>query len=313
MGTLVGSSVGGGEVIPAALAGERVDRVVSFLFALSRGQVAALVEAGAVSLGGVAVKSRSRRVAEGDVLDVASIPSLVPDELVAETDVDYTVVYEDSHVVVVDKPSGLVVHPGAGHTEGTLAQGLLARYPEMATVGQVGRSGIVHRLDVGTSGLLVAARTPGAYDSLVAQLAARQVERRYFALVWGHFAVLAGEIDAPIGRSRSRPTAMAVNVGGRPARTRYQVLEQFCDPAEVAFIECQLGTGRTHQIRVHLSAIGHAVVGDHRYRGAFPSLPSDRPFLHAHRLAFDHPESAQRTVFTSPLPSALEEIRAGLL
>ena len=298
--------------MPAALEGERVDRTVALLLELPRSEVAALVSAGRVRLDGAPVASRSRRVEPGQRLEVdverAPEAGLVPD-----ASVGVPLVEADEWVLVVDKPPGLVVHPGSGHTTGTLVHGLLARFPEIATVGEPDRPGIVHRLDAGTSGLLVVARTQAAYESLVAQLAARTVERRYLALAWGWVEAETGLIDAPVGRSQTDPPAMAVTAGGRSARTRYRVLSRFRAPAEVTLVECSLETGRTHQIRVHLAAIGHPVVGDGRYGGQRASLPAHRPFLHAFRLAFDHPRSGRRREYESPLPPDLEEVRGRLL
>jgi len=211
----------------------------------------------------------------------------------------------DDDVIVVDKPSGLVVHPGAGNMEGTLVNGLLARYPEMAGVGSAVRPGIVHRLDLGTSGALAVARTQVAYDSLVGQLAERTVGRRYLALVWGRPEAPTGVVDAPIGRSTKDRTRMAVIGSGRPARTHYDVEETRVEPV-TSLLRCRLETGRTHQIRVHLSAIGHPLVGDRAYGGEREGLPEgsplDRPFLHAAHLAFDHPVTGERMAFDAPLP-----------
>ena len=301
--------------VPESLAGERVDRAVSLLCEVTRSEAAGLVAGGAVALDGVVVGARSRRVAGGQVLEVA-----VEDmergsaraAMEADPSVDVPVVDADEAVIVVDKPAGLVVHPGAGHRTGTLVQGLLARYPELSGVGEVDRPGVVHRLDAGTSGLLVVARTEDAYVSLVAQLSARTVDRRYTALVWGTVAAEAGLVDAPIGRAANDPTHMAVAAGGRSARTRYQVLTRFTAPVAATLVECKLETGRTHQIRVHLAAIGHPVVGDDRYGGRRPSLPAGRPMLHAHRLGFDHPIDGRARTYQSPLPTDLEAVR-GLL
>jgi 23S rRNA pseudouridine1911/1915/1917 synthase len=170
------------------------------------------------------------------------------------------------------------------------------------------RPGIVHRLDRGTSGLMVVARTPRAYDALVAQLAARQVGRRYDALVWGTVATAQGVVDAPIGRSGRDPTKMAVTSQGRDARTRYHVTARYREPVAVTLLDCALETGRTHQIRVHLAAIDHPVVGDERYGGSRQSLPLDRPFLHAKRLELEHPVSGESLVFESPLPDDLRSV-----
>jgi 23S rRNA pseudouridine1911/1915/1917 synthase len=299
-------------LVPAALDGERVDRAVSTLFGLPRSQAASIVSAGGVRLAGRPVSARSRRVAEGELLEVDVPPSAGAAPLAGDPEVDVPVVHADEAVVVVDKPAGLVVHPGAGRPRGTLVQGLLARFPEIAGVGDPRRPGIVQRLDVGTSGLMVVARTPAAYQSLVAQLAARTVERRYLALVWGCFEAPSGAVDAPVGRSAGNRTSMAVSARGRPARTRYRVIAQYRDPVDAAVVECALETGRTHQVRVHMAAVGHPVVGDARYGGARAPLGARRPLLHASQLGFDHPATGERCRFSSPPPADLEDVR-GLL
>jgi 23S rRNA pseudouridine1911/1915/1917 synthase len=299
------------EVVPGALDGERIDRVLSLMTGLPRSQAAEVLERGGVRLDGAAVKTRSRRVHEGEVVEV-EMPVRAGEELVPDPTVPVTVVHEDEHVVVVDKPPGVVVHSGAGQRSGTLVHGLLHRYPEMAGVGEAGRPGIVHRLDKGTSGLLVVARTPEAYASLVSQIGAHSVDRRYLALVWGHVEAGRGLVDAPVGRSAADPTRMAVSARGRDARTRYEVVERFTEPAALTLVECRLETGRTHQIRVHLAAIDHPVVGDSRYGRGRRALTMSRPFLHAHRLAFDHPAHGRPCKFQSSLPVDLESIRERL-
>lgn len=295
--------------VPAALAGERVDRAVALLTGLPRSEVAALVATGAVRIAGRSVTSRSRRVAEGDELEIdLPDPAAALAGPVADSSVDVVVVHADDAVIVVDKPAGLVVHAGAGHPTGTLVHGLLARFLDLAAIGtgEPARPGIVHRLDKGTSGLLVVARTAPAYDALVEQLRRRAVERVYAALVWGSVEAPAGLIDAPVARGVRDPTRMAVSAGGKEARTRYRVETRYTDPAPVSLLECRLETGRTHQIRVHLAAIGHPVVGDSRYRGARAALDLPRPFLHAARLSFDHPATGERLSFSSPLPADLQ-------
>jgi 23S rRNA pseudouridine1911/1915/1917 synthase len=222
----------------------------------------------------------------------------------------FTVVHEDEQIIVIDKPAGLVVHPGAGNLDGTLVNGLLARYPEIAGVGEMHRPGIVHRLDVGTSGLMVVARTELAYHSLVDALASREVGRVYRALVWGHLDNPVGVIDAPIGRDHRDPMRMSVVVDGKPARTRYRVLTPVRTPAAVSTLECRLETGRTHQIRVHLSAIGHPVVGDGQYGGIRSAIDSPRPFLHAAGLELVHPATRESLHFASPLPADLAAVEA---
>ncbi len=302
------------EVVPPALDGERVDRVVALLTGLARAQVSDLVDAGGVTLRGATVRSRSTRVAEGDTVAV-DVPDRVDAVAVAGggADVVFDVVHADDEVIVVDKPPGLVVHPGAGNPAGTLAQGIVSRYPEVAAVGERGRPGVVHRLDRGTSGLLVLARTEAARASLVAQLASRQVTRRYVALTWGHLRSPRGVVDAPIGRSRRDPTRMAVTTRGKEARTAYAVEQRYDEPAAVDLIGCTLETGRTHQIRVHLAAVGHPVVGDARYGGVREPVGAPRPFLHARQLAFDHPATGERVTFDAPLPADLAAVLAGLV
>ena len=302
------------DVVPPALDGERVDRVVALLTGLARAQINDLVRDGAVRLRDKTVTTRSSKVRAGDTVEV-DVPDAGATDPVAGggEDVVFGVVHEDEHVIVVDKPADLVVHPGAGNPAGTLAQGIVARYPEVAAVGDPGRPGIVHRLDRGTSGLLVVARTEHARSALVDQLAARQVTRRYQALTWGHLRSLRGVVDAPIGRSKRDPTRMAVTTRGKEARTAYEVERRFAEPAAAELLGCTLETGRTHQIRVHLAAVGHPVVGDGRYGGVRASIPVGRPFLHARHLAFDHPATGERVGFESPLPDDLAAVLDGLV
>ena len=301
------------EVVPRALDGQRLDRVVALVAACSRAEAAALVDEGAVAVGGRRVTARSHRVSEGDVLDLALPAAPEGDGLpIADADVPVPVVYEDADLVVVDKPAGLVVHPGAGQPSGTLVNGLLARYPEIRAVGEPDRPGIVHRLDKGTSGLLLVARSPAAYGSLVMAISGRRVERGYRALAWGSVRASTGMVDAPIARSSRTRTRMAVSVRGKEARTRYRVLRHYHEPVVVTELECRLETGRTHQIRVHLASIGHPVVGDPRYGGDRQSLPVPRPFLHAEHVALDHPVTGEPLSFTSPLPPELAEVLDGL-
>jgi 23S rRNA pseudouridine1911/1915/1917 synthase len=306
-------------VVPASLEGVRVDRAVALLADVSRSAVDALVADGRVQIDGKAVSSRSRRLREGQTLEVDRIEVDVAAGPVGDPSVDVVVVYEDADVIVVDKPAGLVVHPGAGHRSGTLVHGLVARYPDLAALpGEVGsepdRPGIVHRLDRGTSGLMVVARTPAAYDSLVGQLSAREVLRTYRALVLGQVEGESGLVDAPIGRSVSSPTRMAITRKGKEARTRYKVEGRFETPAPTTLVRASLETGRTHQIRVHLSAIGHPVVGDDPYSQgrSLPGATVTRPFLHAYMLAFDHPTAGERMSWTSELPDDLAEQLAAL-
>lgn len=299
------------EVVPEALSGQRLDRVVAMVTGVSRSDAAELVGAGAVRVSGEVRTVGTSRLAEGEVLAI-DLPADDPVALRADPTVAVTVVHADQDVIVVDKAPGLVVHPGAGNPEHTMAHGLLARFPELDGVGAPDRPGIVHRLDKGTSGLLVVARSPAAYDSLVSQLEDHAVARHYLALGWGRAESAQGLIVAPIGRSHRDPTRMAVSERGRPARTRYQVVSSFAHPAPTTLFQCRLETGRTHQVRVHLAAIGHPVVGDLRYGGARQTLAAPRPFLHATTLGFRHPTSDRWMSFDSPLPQDLEEIMENL-
>jgi 23S rRNA pseudouridine1911/1915/1917 synthase len=276
------------------------------------------IRAGKVRIDGTVVEVRSRTLREGERLDVVteevSVAQLTPDSQVAVDVVDV-----DTELIVVDKAPDLVVHPGAGHREGTLIAGLAASYPDLLALSASGlcapeRPGIVHRLDRGTSGLLVVARTPTAYSSLVAQFSARSVERQYYALVAGHLSDDRGIVDAPIGRSSTAPTRMTVSSRGRPARTSYEVLGRYDLPLSSTLLSLRLETGRTHQIRVHLAAIGHPVVGDERYARGHASalnvegLGTRRLFLHAATLGLEHPTSDERMRWTSGLPGELSDL-----
>ncbi len=295
--------------VPALLAGVRVDRGVSMVANVSRGAAAELIRAGRVLVDGVPVSVGRTVLREGATMTVL-LPEATEEGVAAEPGVRFEVVHADPAVAVVDKPAGLVVHPGAGNDEGTLVGGLLARFPDLAELVVAGvcapdRPGIVHRLDKGTSGLLAVARTADAYRALVDQLATRTMERRYVALVAGLVEEDRGVVEAPIGRSARTPTKMAVTAAGRPARTGYTVLERRGGEASTTLLELALHSGRTHQIRVHMAAIGHPVVGDARYGVADRRLGPGRFFLHAGKLAFVHPVTAARLEFESPLPDDL--------
>ena len=298
-----------GEIVGTALDGLRLDRAVALVADVSRSAAARLVAEGGVRLDGAVITSGARRVVAGESL---AVDIQLRDDPVPEADaaVDFTPVLEDPDVIVVDKPAGLVVHPGAGHAGGTLVNGLLARYPEIATVGDPYRPGIVHRLDRGTSGLLVVARTDRAHRSLVEQLRCHHPERLYTALVWGHPEASSGVVDAPVGRSSRNPMRMTVTDRGRPARTHYEVEHRYVEPAQVCLVTCRLETGRTHQIRVHLGAIGHHVVGDPTYGAGRGDdiFGLSRPFLHARSLAFSHPVGGVTVRAESPLPSDLTDV-----
>jgi len=292
--------------VPEALDGERVDRALALLTDWTRADVGRIVASGAVLVEGLPVR-KSRRLSMGERVEVTSEPE--PDALPVPEAISLDLRYEDADLIVLAKPVGLVVHPSAGHPSGTLVNALLAHAPEIATVGDPYRPGIVHRLDRDTSGLMVVARSNDALAQLVAMLTRHEVERRYLALVWGGIEPANGTIDAPIGRSVRRRTRMAVREGGKEAVTNYEVRERF---TTTTLLDCGLETGRTHQIRVHLSAIGHPVVGDAPYGGRREPIALARPFLHAWRLAFAHPLSGEALAFEDPVPLELDRLLADL-
>jgi 23S rRNA pseudouridine1911/1915/1917 synthase len=293
-------------------AGHRLDRwLAARLGALSRARLQALIEGGHVKVDG-RTRKPALRLLGGEAVEV-TLPPAAPEELVPEP-TPLAIVYEDDHLLVVDKPAGMVVHPGAGHSSGTLAAAALAHAPTIATVGGARRPGVVHRLDKGTSGLLAIAKTQVAYDALVSQLLARTVSRRYLAVVHGRVRQGEGVVDAPIGRHPHDRVRMAIRPPGRGKRavTRYRVLERF---AGFTALEARLDTGRTHQIRVHLASLGHPVYNDTVY-GARSARRLDVGFegvaLHASALAFVHPITQQQVTFTAPVPSRMERLLAHL-
>jgi 23S rRNA pseudouridine1911/1915/1917 synthase len=287
-------------VVPAA-AGARLDRwLADAVPELSRARLQALIDAGRVRVDG-AVRKAAYRLHGGEAVEVEVPPP--PPELLEPEPITLRVIHEDEHVLVVDKPAGMVVHPGAGHARGTLAAAVLAHAPATAGVGGPRRPGVVHRLDKGTSGLLVIAKTPDAYASLTAQLAARAVTRGYLAIVHGRVGLAQGVVDAPIGRDPRHRQRMAIRPEskGKRAVTRYRVLERF---PQFTYLALRLETGRTHQIRVHLASIGHPVVGDETYGRARgrrqPGL--EGLALHAAELGFVHPITQERMEFSAVLP-----------
>ncbi|GMQ84460.1 MAG: RluA family pseudouridine synthase [Acidimicrobiia bacterium] len=288
-------------VVPEELDGARADRAIASMWEVSRGQARKTIDAGKAERGGVALRP-SDRVTVGDELVVAI--AVAPVTFEAE-DIPFGVAYEDDDVLVVDKPAGLVVHPGAGNASGTLANGLLARFDSAGELGPDRRWGIVHRLDRDTSGLLIVAKTAGAQATLQDALRAREISRHYLTLVAGRFDATTGTIEAPIGRDPSNPTRMAVTSAGRPARTHYRVSAAW-DDQEVSLLSVELETGRTHQIRVHLRAIDHPVVGDPVYGPRRPvSGDPGRTWLHAAELEFAHPSRPEDVVVQAPLPQDL--------
>ena len=303
--------------VPSSLAHVRVDRALSLLTGLSRSEASDVIASGAVSLDGRVVTKGSAVLDEGQHLQ-ARLPTPGTEEVSPDSSVPVDVVHDGGDFVVVNKAPGQVVHPGSGHHEHTLVAGLVARYPRMAELSREGlcepqRPGIVHRLDKGTSGLLVVATTPEGFINLSAQLRARSMERTYLGLVEGHVVEERGIVDAPIGRSTRTPTIMAVRADGRPARTSYSVLGRLDKPQRVTLLELKLDTGRTHQIRVHVATIGHPVVNDLRYgHRRDRRLGEERFFLHSSTLAFDDPRSGERVTTHATLPADLAPLVEGI-
>jgi 23S rRNA pseudouridine1911/1915/1917 synthase len=288
-------------VVGAGCSGERLDRFLAAeLAGESRTRLQGLVRAGLVTVGGVRARPRDP-VREGDVV-VVLVPPL-PDGAVEPEEAPLRVLYEDADLVVVDKEAGTVVHPGSGNRAGTLAGALLHRFGALSQVGGVDRPGIVHRLDKETSGCLVVARHDGAHRALVEQFAARRVGKHYLAAVEGCPETPAGVVEARIGRDPHHRQRMAVvgPTAGKSATTRFQVLGVY---GESALVLCDLLTGRTHQIRVHLRHLGHPVLGDAVYgRAPREGGPVSRLMLHAWRLSFSHPTSGERLQFEAPVPA----------
>ncbi|PYN99302.1 MAG: RNA pseudouridine synthase [Candidatus Rokuibacteriota bacterium] len=292
-------------------AGARLDRWLAELLPdLSRSRIQHLIAGQHVTVNGAATKA-SHRLHGGETIEI-DVPPLPPDDLVPEP-IALTVLHEDDHVLVIDKPAGMVVHPGAGNATGTLAAAALAHAPAIAGVGGPRRPGIVHRLDKDTSGVLVMAKTRAAYEGLTAQLVERSVTRRYVAVVHGRVGLTAGVVDAPMGRDPSHRQRMAVRPAGKGKRavTHYRVVERF---PHFTYLELRLETGRTHQIRVHMASLGHPVVGDRTYGRSHGKQPiaSEGLALHAVTLAFLHPISQKRLEFTAAFPLRLERLLSQL-
>ncbi|MGD0017704.1 MAG: RluA family pseudouridine synthase [Candidatus Limnocylindrales bacterium] len=295
-------------VVPGTSQG-RVDRFVADVSGLSRSYVQKLISEGHVTAAGSAVKANDT-IIPGWVLEL-EVPDPRPLELEAES-IPLSVVYEDDDLLIVDKAAGLVVHPAVGHQTGTLVNALLARDTEYGGIAGVQRPGIVHRLDRDTSGLLMVAKNDRAQSSLMAQLKARGVKKTYLGLVLGAVAATTGRIEAPIGRDPNHRTRMAVVPDGRESVTGYRVRERF---GAWTLLELDLVTGRTHQIRVHLNAIGHPLAGDPVYgNGTSRRGPegTTRLFLHSWRIELQSPTDGHVIRATAPLPPELERVVDGL-
>jgi 23S rRNA pseudouridine1911/1915/1917 synthase len=292
----------------------RLDRFLASALALSRSQLQRLIKDGSVLVGGRPAKA-NQAVKTGQEISI-DVPEPI-EAAPAPEDLPLPIVYQDKDLIVVDKPAGMVVHPAAGHEGGTMVNALLHHVDDLSGIGGEKRPGIVHRLDKGTSGLMVVAKHDRAHEELARQFAQREVEKEYLALAWGE--VMAGRrIDAPIGRDPSNRKKMAAE-SARVRRTRAAVTrivraEHF--GRVLTLVQVAIHTGRTHQIRVHLSAIGHPIVGDALYGGVHRRIPGDiravthldRPFLHSARLVFTHPDDGRRMEFLSAMPADLQKV-----
>ncbi|TCS71489.1 ribosomal large subunit pseudouridine synthase D [Sulfuritortus calidifontis] len=293
-------------IIPVEHAGRRLDQSLAELLPdYSRSRIQAWCDEGLVRVDGKPA-SRKHKLWGGEAIEVQ--PQVHPSEQPHQAEaIALDIVYEDADVLVLNKPAGLVTHPGAGNWAGTLLNALLHHAPQLA---EVPRAGIVHRLDKETSGLMVVAKTLTAQTRLVRELQARTVRRTYWAVAMGELARDAGEIEAPIGRHPTQRTRMAVVDSGKPALTRYKVLKRY---PGATWVECQLATGRTHQIRVHLAYLGHPLVGDPVYLGHRKGRwDFHRQALHALRLGFEHPVSGEPLAFEAPPPADFKQLLEAL-
>lgn len=291
--------------IEASVVGQRLDKAVAELTDLSRSLANEQIKDGRILINGQAKKAKYA-VKEGDVISY-ELPEPEVVEYVPE-DIPLEIVYQDEDVAVVNKPQGMVVHPSAGHTSGTLVNALMYHIQDLSGINGVLRPGIVHRIDKDTSGLLMIAKNDQAHVALADELKDKKSLRKYWAIVHGNLPNDRGVIEAPIGRSEKDRKKQAVTAKGKPALTRFQVLERFGD---YSLVELQLETGRTHQIRVHMAYIGHPVAGDEVY-GPRKTLKGHGQFLHARTLGFTHPRTGEVLEFTAEAPAIFQETLAKL-
>jgi 23S rRNA pseudouridine1911/1915/1917 synthase len=301
--------------IGEAAHGWRLDRALADAApTLSRERLKVLINAGHVSRAGEPVRDPAKRASAGEAFDIA-VPVPTPAHNEAQA-IPLVVAFEDEHLIVVDKPAGLVVHPAAGNLDGTLVNALLHHCGgSLSGIGGVARPGIVHRIDKDTSGLMVAAKTDRAHEGLAKQFAAHSIERRYLAITAGQPRPAAGTVDAPLARSATNRKKIAIVTGGKRAVTHYRTVQPLRD---AALVECRLETGRTHQVRVHMASLGHALLGDPVYGRPGkhkPMLDSHgfrRQALHAARLGFVHPVGGKPMSFESAMPGDMQELLAAL-
>ena len=281
---------------------ERVDRTIAFFSGLSRSKVAELIANREILRNGIPIKKGSELAQIGDVIEMPNPMSLKREEVEPDKSIEFEVIFEGDSLIVINKPSGLIVHPGSGVKEGTLVNGLAARFPDLQMLDDSIRLGLVHRLDKGTSGLVLVARTQEALTGLKSQMQEREIRRQYLAISTGHIKSDKGIVDAPLGRDPKNPLKRAVLQDGKHAKTHYQVEQRLSEPFKVSILTCQLETGRTHQIRVHLAAIGFPVVGDELYGGRKSFNLNNRLALHAEKISFRHPKKNHNMEFEAPFP-----------
>lgn len=286
---------------------ERIDSFLSSVYEdHSRSFFQKLIKAGNVLVNGKTVKAGYQL----DTDDEIRIDFPEPVELKVEAeDIPLNIVYEDSDVILIDKPKDMVVHPAAGHMTGTIVNGLLYHCKDLSGINGVLRPGIVHRIDKDTTGIIIACKNDASHNSISAQLKEHSIKRRYYALVHGRFPEKEGTVSAPIGRHKVDRKKMAVVPDGKEAVTHFTVLEEF---SQYSLVECRLETGRTHQIRVHMSHIGHPLVGDTVYGSGKSPFKTEGQCLHAYLLGFVHPKTGEYLEFTSPLPAYFEKILSNL-
>lgn len=304
-------------IVPDEAAGWRLDRTLATLVpTLSRERLKALISSGSVTRDEALVRDPATKVKAGDFY-IVTVPDPTPTHNEAQ-DIPLVVAFEDEHLIVVDKPAGLVVHPACGNLDGTLVNALLHHCRgSLSGIGGVERPGIVHRIDKDTSGLMVAAKTDRAHAGLAKQFADHTIDRRYKAIVSGQPRPAKGSVDAPLGRSPSNRKKMAVVQGGKRAVTHYDTIESL---SGAALVQCRLETGRTHQVRVHMASIGHPLLGDQFYgrpsrehQKLLKSLDFERQALHAARLGFIHPVTSEALAFESTIPADMQELFSRLL
>jgi 23S rRNA pseudouridine1911/1915/1917 synthase len=293
-------------------AGQRLDVFLNknWVQSESRSDIQRTIKAGNVSIDGRVASRASVKVSDGQVIRL-TIGIQPAENYITASDIPLDVIYEDADIAVIDKPVGMTIHPGTGHVDDTLANAAVYRWPRIVSIGEPDRPGIVHRLDRDTSGLMIVALGERAYERLTEMIQNREISRIYTALVHGVPKSREGVVDAPIGRDPHHRTRQAIDESGRPSRTHYRVDYEIGD---FAYLEVRLETGRMHQIRVHLEAIGHAVVGDQTYgkRSSSAIKNLNRQFLHASRLEFNHPVTSEPLSFKSELPKDLQALLAVL-